>query len=69
MEIKSSRTYNSSFISGIKSFRKIGPERCVDPYLIYSGDEEMKIGDIQLLNFRHAAKIVSLDEIKPITDV
>lgn len=59
IEIKSSRTFNPSLISGIKSFKKIVSERCESPYLIYSGDEEMKIGDVQLLNYRHAAKIVS----------
>jgi len=58
IEIKSSRTYNTSFISGITNFKKIAPDRCVDPHLIYGGDEEMKIGDIQLLNYRHAARIV-----------
>jgi uncharacterized protein len=60
IEVKSSRTFNSSLISGIKSFEKIAPDRCVHPHLIYSGDEEMKIGDVQLLNFRHAARIISL---------
>jgi predicted AAA+ superfamily ATPase len=59
IEIKSSRTYNPSFISGINSFKKIASDRCVGPHLIYSGDEEMKIGDVQLLNYRHAARIVS----------
>jgi predicted AAA+ superfamily ATPase len=59
IEVKSSRTFNSSLISGLKSFIKIAPERCVNAYLIYSGDEEMKIGDTQLLNYRHAAQIVS----------
>jgi len=60
IEIKSSRTFNSSLISGIKSFTKIVPDRSANPYLIYSGDEEMKVGDVQLLNYRHAAKIVSM---------
>lgn len=59
IEIKSSRTFNSSLVSGLKSFIKIAPERCVNPHLVYSGDEEMKTGDIQLINYRHAAQIVS----------
>lgn len=59
IEIKSSRTFNSSFISGIKSLKKIAPERFISPYLIYAGNEEMKIGDIQLLNYWHAASIVT----------
>lgn len=58
IEIKSSRTYNSSFISGINRFKKIAPDKCATPYLIYSGDEEIKIGDVQLLNYSHSAKIV-----------
>lgn len=57
--IKSTRTFNSSLLSGIKSFTKIAPDRCVNPSLVYSGDDEMKIGDIHLLNYRHASKIVS----------
>jgi uncharacterized protein len=58
IEIKSTRTFNSSLLSGIKRFSKIALERCVNSYLIYSGEDEMKVADIQLLNYRHAAKIV-----------
>lgn len=58
IEIKSSRTYNSSFVSGVKSFKKLAPEKVVEAYLIYSGDEEIKIEDVHLLNFRHSARIV-----------
>ena len=59
IEIKSARTFNSSFLSNIKNFCKLTADRTKTPYLIYSGDEEMKIGDVQLLNFRHTAKIIS----------
>ncbi len=59
VEIKSSRTYNSSLIAGIKNFTKMVPQRAIDPHLVYSGDEEIKIEGIQLLNFRNAARIVS----------
>ncbi len=58
IEVKSSRTFNPSFISNMKSFIKLVPGRCVNPHLIYSGDEEMMIGDVQLLNYRHTAKII-----------
>ena len=59
IEIKSARTYNSSFIEGINKFKKIAGDKCVSPYLIYSGDEEMKLGDVQLLNYQNSSKIVS----------
>jgi predicted AAA+ superfamily ATPase len=58
IEIKSSRTYNPSLVSGIKKFMEIAPDRCVNPHLIYSGDEEMRLQNIQLLNYRHAARAV-----------
>ena len=57
IEIKSSKTFNSSLISGIINFKKIVPNRCQEAYLIYNGEEEMKIGD-PTLNYRYAAKIV-----------
>lgn len=58
IEIKSARTFNSSFISGIKKFCKLVPDRCGTPYLIYSGDEEIRMKDIHLINYCHSAKIV-----------
>lgn len=58
IEIKSSRTFNSSLISGIKNFKKIASDRVEESYLIYSGDEEIKMGEVQLLNYHHAARII-----------
>jgi len=59
IEIKSSRTFNPSLLSGIKSITKMVPDRFITPHLIYSGDEVMQVGGVQLLNYRHSAKIVS----------
>lgn len=59
IEVKSSRTFNSSMLSGIKVFTKMVSDRCVNPHLIYSGDEEMRVGDVQLLNYRNASRIVT----------
>ncbi len=58
IEIKSSKTYNSSFLRGIKNFEKMVGNRCVEPHLIYTGIEEQKIGNIHLINYRNAAQIV-----------
>lgn len=58
IEIKSARTYNSSFLSGLHQFEKITPERCITPHLIYSGDEEISIQGVQLLNYRHASRLI-----------
>lgn len=58
IEIKSSMTFNPSFLSGIKKFRKIAPDRCVDGYVVYGGVEEGRIGEDHLLNYCHASQIV-----------
>lgn len=59
IEIKSSRTFNSSLLSGLINFKKIAPDRCGDSYLIYAGNEEIKYEDIQLINYQYAEKIVN----------
>jgi hypothetical protein len=58
IEIKSSRTFNSSLISGLKSFIKIELQIDVSILTLFIEVEEMKVGDIHLLNYRHAAQIV-----------
>ncbi len=58
IEIKSSQTYNTSFLRGIKNFEKIVGHRCVEPHVVYAGAEEQKIGNICLINYRNAANIV-----------
>lgn len=57
IEIKSSRTFNNSFISGIESFKKLVPDKCSSSYLVYAGDDELTVKNIQLLNYRHSSKI------------
>jgi len=59
IEIKSSKTYNSSFLKGIKTFRSLAKERCKSSFLIYSGDEEQMVEGVQLVNYRNAAKILA----------
>jgi len=58
IEVKSSKTFNSSFLRGIKNFKKLAPERCSDSYLVYGGEEEQFVEGTRLLNFRNTAKII-----------
>ena len=54
IEIKSSKTYNSSFLEKIKFFQKLVGDRAPIGYLIYAGDQEQQIHSIKLLNYKHA---------------
>lgn len=58
IEIKSAKTFNKSFLNGLLFFKKLVGKRCKNSTLIYSGDEEQMIKDIQLLHFSHTAKTI-----------
>lgn len=59
IEIKSARTYNSEFLNKLHFFQKIASDRAPKGYLIYAGDQEQRIGSIELLNYTHAVKAIS----------
>ncbi|GAB4228555.1 MAG: ATP-binding protein [Chlamydiales bacterium] len=56
IEIKSAKTFNKSFLKGISQFKNFVGDRCQNPFLIYSGIDELKVNGVQLLHFSHAAK-------------
>lgn len=58
IEIKSSKTFDRSLLKGLENFRKIAPDRCSNGYLIYSGNEEMKVGTNTLINYKNSDKIL-----------
>jgi predicted AAA+ superfamily ATPase len=59
IEIKSAKTFNQSFLKGLASFKNLVGDRCQNPTLIYSGLDELKIKDVQLLHFSHAARALN----------
>ncbi len=59
IEIKSAKTYTPEFLNQIRLFQEIvGKERVPKGYLIYTGDQEQQIHGIELLNYKHAARIM-----------
>ncbi|MBS0623480.1 MAG: hypothetical protein JSS62_02545 [Verrucomicrobia bacterium] len=58
IEIKSSQTYNGSFLEGIQHLKNLAPDRCLGGYVIYSCEEEMNISHAQLLNYLHIGNII-----------
>lgn len=55
IEIKSAQTYHPDFIKGLRSFRKLFPERIPKSYLTYDGELELMQQDVEIVNFRNAA--------------
>ena len=59
IEIKSSKTYNSSFLKNILFFQRVAADRASKGYLIYAGDQEQKIHTVELLNYKKAIRAIS----------
>jgi predicted AAA+ superfamily ATPase len=60
VEIKSSSTFNSSFLKNIKYFQKLAKERSPIGFLIYSGEQEHKLGNIEVINYKNIHKMMML---------
>jgi len=58
-EIKSASTYTGEFLKGLQKIHKQIPSSTGNGYIIYSGEDEMKIEGVQLLNYKNCAGIVS----------
>lgn len=56
IEIKSSMTFNSSFLKSLNFFQKLNPERSTRGFLIYAGDQEQNIQSFTLLNYNNSFK-------------
>lgn len=59
IEIKSSKTFNKSFLKGINFLRKLQPDRVPCGFLIYGGLSMHKIEMIDIINFTESEKIFS----------
>ena len=57
VEIKSTATFHPTLLKNLQLFQKLAGDRASTGYLIYDGDLEPRIGNIQVLNFRHIHKI------------
>lgn len=57
IEIKSSKTFHSDFLSKLRFFQDLAGEKVMKGYLIYAGDQEQKVGAINVLNYRHSIRV------------
>lgn len=58
IEIKSSRTFNTEFLKGLKYFRTVTEARCPFGFLIYAGDQEQRIDIFQVVNYKNVKTIL-----------
>lgn len=57
IEIKSSTTFNRSFLKGLDYLKSISDEKVDNGYLIYAGEQSQSIKEWQVINFHNIKKI------------
>jgi uncharacterized protein len=60
IEIKSSRTFHSDFLQGIKYFKKIAGDRSPTGILIYSGDQEQVVDGVHVYNYKNVERAMEV---------
>jgi predicted AAA+ superfamily ATPase len=60
IEIKSSQTIHPRFLKGLDYFANIAKDRVSQGFVIYAGDQEIKMGEYQILNYKHSYKIFEM---------
>ncbi len=60
VEVKSTQTFNSSLLKNIKFYQKLAGHRAPIGFLIYAGEQEQRIGNIHVLNFKNTAEIYKI---------
>ncbi len=58
IEIKSAQTFHPQLIRKVNLFQELVGQRAPKGYLIYGGTEEQRVGTVELVHYRHAARIV-----------
>ncbi|MDR3623994.1 MAG: ATP-binding protein [Chlamydiales bacterium] len=59
IEIKSSQTFNAEFLKNVHFFQKLVASRAPQGFLIYAGEQEQRIGSIELLNYKNFIQVLS----------
>lgn len=62
IEIKSSKTFSSSFLDGLKYFKEQTPEKADGGIVIYAGDQTQKLGAFHLFNAENCFQIMNFAE-------
>jgi len=63
IELKSGKSFHPEFLKGIHFFEKIAKTRVSHSYLVYTGSQELRLGNTRLIHFSKASSIGSSDGV------
>ncbi len=59
IEVKAAKTFNKEFFKNLYFFKTLVEERCPKGFLIYTGDQEQRVGSFEVLNYQHSFRVNS----------
>lgn len=59
VEIKAGQTFHPQFIKNLEYFKHLVADRCQQGFVIYGGEQEQRIKDFYLYNFRNMARMLN----------
>ncbi len=57
IEIKSTHTFHPSLLNNLKFYQELVGQRCTKGFLIYAGEQQHKVGNFQVINYRYCSEI------------
>lgn len=57
IEIKSSATFRPEFIKPIEKFRQLTHRTILNSYLIYAGEAQQRVRDVNIIHYEEAARV------------
>lgn len=58
IEVKAGRTFHREYLKNLDFFQTLAGERCPGGFLVYSGDEEQKIKNHRVINYRSLSGVI-----------
>ena len=58
IEVKAGKTFNKDFLKNLLFFQKLVENRASEGFVVYTGEQEQRIGSCRLINYTHATQIV-----------
>jgi predicted AAA+ superfamily ATPase len=58
VEVKSSETFTTGFLKNLNYYAELAAPRVQEGFLVYAGEHEQQIGNINVINFKNSYKIV-----------
>ena len=60
IEIKSTATFHPELLKGVRYFQSVVSDRAPIGFLVYNGEQEMKINNIQVINFKNIHQLMNI---------